>query len=252
MASRVSIGSSFREVSENPRHGVPISNGEKTNDLPGKAPQGLPRELPESPGSVFSITVLEWVFSNQAARDGFREAPTRGNSGLRTKFVVFFSVALGTPKHGVPECLTTVIHLLRVCSSKFVFRTFEWFRFVLNPSGICFRKSRIAGERSAEFSVCRQLYTRISGDTTFGAEVPITLAGGCMLHSRAILARKKCETRTKDFPQSAHGWRTTSQHACRQRGQSLLARTQCMRPPSKVHKINRPRRSGGFALSLGG
>jgi len=173
MASRVSIGSSFREVSENPRHGVPISNGEKTNDLPGKAPQGLPRELPESPGSVFSITVLEWVFSNQAARDGFREAPTRGNSGLRTKFVVFFSVALGTPKHGVPECLTTVIHLLRVCSSK-------------------------------------------------------------------------------DFPQSAHGWRTTSQHACWQRGQSLLARTQCMRPPSKVHKINRPRQSGGFALSLGG
>ena len=68
------------------------------------------------------------------------------------------------------------VRTTRIHQSEFVFRTFAWFRFGLNPSGICLRKSGIAGERSAEISAHRQLYTRISGDTPLRAEVPNTLA----------------------------------------------------------------------------
>jgi len=168
MASRVSIGSSFREVSENPRHGVPIVLQQQlfsrslscspTRNCVGSswAGQGWAAAV-RSPGSLFSRR-KRCAFANHcccrnsngeknqrssgqgatrpsartARIPGFRVldnrsrmgllesgSPSRvsrgsdaGNSGLRTKFVVFFSVAIGTPKHGVPGCLTTVIYLL--------------------------------------------------------------------------------------------------------------------------------------------
>ncbi len=82
------------------------SNGAFSNDLPIaplsqttviEQPQEVPRERPELPGTGFSITILEWVFSNQAARDGFREAPTRAIQGFEPSSL-FFSPLLSEPQ----------------------------------------------------------------------------------------------------------------------------------------------------------
>ncbi len=85
------------------------SNGAFSNDLPIaplsqttviEQPQEVPRERPELPGTGFSITILEWVFSNQAARDGFREAPTRAIQGFEPSSL-FFSPLLSEPHPGL-------------------------------------------------------------------------------------------------------------------------------------------------------
>jgi len=84
------------------------SNGAKNNDLPGEPvsqttviekPQGL-RERPcIFAGSRFSITVLEYVFSNQASEDEFREGETPKDRSLRPSSL-FFAPLLSEPHSG--------------------------------------------------------------------------------------------------------------------------------------------------------
>jgi hypothetical protein len=94
-------------------HGGSDSNGEKTNDLPKESfsqttvidrPQDFPWPPPDSRGSGFSITSLEWVFSNQPAGDGSREGETTriGSSGqVRCLFLRCYRNPLQT--HGKIE-----------------------------------------------------------------------------------------------------------------------------------------------------